>query len=207
MGMKDMPCKKMYWSQGVWEEPFVCVHMSRTRFRLIKRCQSAALRSQEANMTDKLAKTILRIDMFTAITRKYYCDIPVQNLALDEFQILCCARKTWVGHHGDKHNIKPLKDYVKSFGFHESGTGYCLSIAIDDRSSLTTKDYGSRLLIRRLSLPSFRCADLCLSILNMFFSGSYECTFILIWYLCELFVLHFFTLYAHFATAHCTELP
>ena len=92
MGIKDMPCKKMYWSQGgVWEEPFVRAHMSRTQFRQIKRRLSVALRSQEANMTDKLAKTRLLIDMFSAITRKYY--IPEQNLALDEFQ-------TRVSHHG-----------------------------------------------------------------------------------------------------------
>ena len=39
MGIKDMPCEKMYCSQGgVWEEPFVRTPMSRTRFRQIKWC-------------------------------------------------------------------------------------------------------------------------------------------------------------------------
>ena len=61
-------------------------------------------------------------------------------------QILGCAQKARVAHRGDKHNIKPLKDYVKSFGLHESGTGYSLSFAIDERSSLKTKDYVSRLV-------------------------------------------------------------
>ena len=127
---------------------------------------------------------------------------------------------------GDKHNIKPLKDYFESFGLHESGTGYCLSFTTDEHSNLTTKDYISRLswyVDSLCPLPYIGiCVALCPSILNIFFSGSDECTsilimvslwvvcsmhFHLIWYFCELFVLHIFTLYAQFPTAHCTELP
>ena len=191
MGIKDMPCEKMN-SQRCLGGAFCLCDISRTQFWQIKRCLSVALPSQEANMTDKLAKTRPLIDMFSAITWKYY--IPEQNLALDESQILCCARKTRVAHREDKHDIKPLKDYFESFGLHESGTGYCLSFAIDERSSLTTKDYISRLSwyidsLCPLSYISIFVA-LYLSILNIFFSRSDKFTSILIWYQDILYLRH-----------------
>ena len=93
-----------------------------------------------------------------------------------------------------KHNIKLLKDYFESFGLHESGTGYCLSFVIDERSSLTTKDYISRLswyVDSLCPLPYIEiCVALCLSILNIFFSRSDKCTSILIWYQDILYLRH-----------------
>ena len=122
MGIKELPNDGMYWQQGAkWGEATVYNNMSRTRFFQLKRCLSVASPTAEQNQQDKLAKGRSAIDVLLHKSALYY--VPTQDLSLDEPQILCCGRNARCAHRGDKHNIKPLKDYIKSFGLHESGTG------------------------------------------------------------------------------------
>lgn len=99
--------------------------MSRVRFSQIKRCLSCASPSAEENGQEKLAKCCPVIEKFHEKANELY--VPsCQHLSLDESQILCCGRHARCAHRGEKHSVKPLKDYIKAFGLHESGTGYCV---------------------------------------------------------------------------------
>lgn len=144
MGVKELPNERLYWSESKWGEPTVAKNMSRLRFSQIKRCLSVASPSAEQNAQDKLAKCRAAVDTFVKKAAQLY--VPVQNLSLDESQILCCGRNARCAHRGDKHNIKPLKDYIKSFGLHESGTGYCVKFVIDERNATTTRQYVHQLV-------------------------------------------------------------
>ena len=144
MGIKELPSDEMYWQKDKWGDPTVSNSMSRTRFLQIKRCLSVALPTDEENRQDKLAKCRSAVTAFLAKAKDVY--VPNQNLSLDESQILCCGRNARCAHRGDKHNAKPLKDYVKSFGLHESATGYCVNFAIDERNATTTREYVHRLV-------------------------------------------------------------
>ena len=150
MGIKELPHDTMYWQQDKWGEPAVNKNMSRTRFLQLKRCLSVASPTVEENSKDKLAKCRSAVNLFLQKSIELYT--PGQNLSLDESQILCCGRNARCAYRSDKHNIKPLKDYVKSYGLHESGTGYCIQFAIDERDKTTTRQYVHRLVDPLLGL-------------------------------------------------------
>ena len=143
MGIKEIQNERLYWSETKWGEPTISRNMSRLRFSQIKRCLSVASPSIKQQPQDKLARCHPAIETFLDKAKQVY--VPAQNLSPDESQLLCCGRNACCAHRGDKHNVKPLKDYIKAFGLHESGTGYCVKFAIEERNATTTRHYVHKL--------------------------------------------------------------
>lgn len=104
--------------------------------RLSAAC-SYASPSVEENGQDKPEKCRPVIETF--LEKASQLHVPCQYLSLDESQILCCGRNVRCAHRRDKHIVNPLKDYVRAFGLHESGTGYCVKFVIDARIGTTTR--------------------------------------------------------------------
>ena len=94
--------------------------MSRDRFVMIKRVFSCANPTAPDNNADRLAKVRPLIDLAHTVFHKYY--VPSRNVGLDESQLLCCGRNARCAHRDSHVMKKPLSDFVKSFGLHETGT-------------------------------------------------------------------------------------
>lgn len=139
MGLVKCPSDRDYWSTDpLLSQPFIRSIMPRDRFLAFKRCLSVGRATAAERADDKLAMIRPLINLFHRVSHRYYC--PKCDMGLDETQCQCGHRFAPISHRGDNKATKPLHEYIKTFGIHESGTGYCWAFEVDLRDATTVRD-------------------------------------------------------------------
>jgi hypothetical protein len=145
MGLVSLPAEVDYWSsEPLLAQPFIASIMARDRFALFKRCLSVGNADAATRAADKLAMVRKALTLFHTVSHRYYrlkCD-----LGLDETQCQSGHRYSPIAHRGDNKANKPLNEYIKTFGLHESGSGYAWAFEVDLRDGTTVKDIVYRLV-------------------------------------------------------------